>query len=171
MALCSKTDADDATPLKISPSPLDGSVRLQLQCNARGRWGRKGLLAWDLLDPAVRFPSDGLTEGFFPPYSVKLVFTCKQHESCKRKPVQRARQETEKLEFCVAEGSWSSSRQIFLLRTRSKGKWRPIQKPLKLMARTSCLLHSILTTNQKKIWRQLKWLRPRIDAKLLPKIK
>lgn len=106
-----------------------------------------------------------------PPYPVKLVFTCKQHESCKRKPVQRARQETEKLEFCVAEGSWSSSRQIFLLRTRSKGKWRPIQKPLKLMARTSCLLHSILTTNQKKIWRQLKWLRPRIDAKLLPKIK
>lgn len=56
----------------------------------QGSAGRKGLLARDLLDPAVRFPSDGLTEGYFPPYPVKLVFTCKQHKSCKRKPVQRA---------------------------------------------------------------------------------
>lgn len=48
------------------------------------------MLARDLLDPAVCFPSDGLTEGPPRPYPVKLVFTCKEHESCKRRPVQRA---------------------------------------------------------------------------------
>lgn len=70
-----------------------------------------------LFDPAAPSPSDGLAEVFYSPYPVKLVFTCQELSAGKENWFREQRftgQEKEKLEFFVAEGSWSSSQQIFL---------------------------------------------------------
>lgn len=76
----------------------------------QGSAGEEGLPAGDPLDPAVRFPSDGLTEGFFfffPMQSswslrVRSMRAVKEHQLREQR---LTRPETEKLEFFVAEAS------------------------------------------------------------------